>query len=685
MDAQRFDNLARTLAGRLSRRHALRRAGAAASATLLASAGLRPALAVAQDGDQPVYTVIRRYTLDGSTRDIRAALQRGYVADACKAPGFIAYYAVEDEDGDFATVAVFRSQQDFDNFATAEANWIAQNLGNLLPAPDEAISGDTHVHFGNPRAFPNTCPGAPPAPTAAPGPTNAAPTTGPAPTATPPAPTATPPAPTPTPAPACSTQGCVCATGTRRACDRGLVCCPTTDTPGGPGVCQTKETCHPGGCPENGDACPATCNWNDACPGCCSGYCGGAGQGADTPVVCPEANCACDPNNPNACNQGLTCCATQGGYICLDANQCSGTHCTSDGCVCLTGTQDDCDAGLACCPDTAGSGDSSPGTCMAPSACGATCTRQDCTCNGGVQGNCDAGLVCCQGGQSIPGGAGTCQPETQCQPAPCTSSGCDCFSGTQDNCDSGLICCPGSMGGGNPDGRPGTCMTQTECFPPCTSQGCDCNGGVLGACDQGLVCCQGGQAIPGGAGTCQPEAQCAPPPCTGLGCACNGGVQGNCDAGLVCCQGGQSIPGGAGTCVAETDCAPPPCTGEGCACNGGVDGACDAGLVCCQFDASVPGGAGTCQPADVCGPPPPPPCGDNGAGCDASCAWGDSCDACCSGYCNVNGVCDNPPPPPCTGEGCACTTGTEAPCDGDLLCCGTSDVPGGPGVCQASC
>ena len=50
MDAQRFDNLAKSLAGRLSRRNALRRAGAAASATLLASAGVRAAPTVAQTG-----------------------------------------------------------------------------------------------------------------------------------------------------------------------------------------------------------------------------------------------------------------------------------------------------------------------------------------------------------------------------------------------------------------------------------------------------------------------------------------------------------------------------------------------------------------------------------------------------------------------------------------------------------
>ena len=158
MDAQRFDNLARSLATRFSRRGALRRAGAAASAGLLASAGIRPRLTVAQSDGQPIYTMVRRYTLNGSTSAVRQVLQQGYTTDACNAPGFIAYYTVEDEDGDFVTIAIFRSQQDFETFATAEANWVAQNLSDLLPAPDEAISGDTYVHVAAPQMVTTTCP-----------------------------------------------------------------------------------------------------------------------------------------------------------------------------------------------------------------------------------------------------------------------------------------------------------------------------------------------------------------------------------------------------------------------------------------------------------------------------------------------------------------------------------------------
>lgn len=626
MDAQRFDNLAKALAGRLSRRRALRGAGAAASAGLLASvgAGSGPARVMAQDGgDEPVYTIIRRYALDGPAREVRRALLQGYVEDACAAEGFIAYFAVEDEDDDFATVAVFRSQQDFENFSTAEANWIAQNLGTLLPAPEETVSGDAYVHVGAPEMFTNTCPGSPPVPTAAPS----------APTAT-----AVPSGPTPTPQPACTSQGCVCATGTRRACDRGLVCCATTDTLGGPGICQPREVCNPTDCPENGEACPATCNAGDACPGCCSGYCNA------------DDVCADPPEPP----------------------------CTGEGCDCITGTQNPCDAGLVCCGTTGTPG--GPGTCLTEAECNPPCTGEGCDCTTGTQNPCDTGLICC-GTTGTPGGPGTCQTEAECTP-PCTSEGCDCNGGVQGNCDAGLVCC---QEGESIPGGPGTCVPEAECAPPpCTGQGCDCNGGVLGACDAGLVCCQEGVAIPGGAGTCQPEDQCPPPPCTGEGCACNGGVQGNCDAGLVCCQGGEPIPGGAGTCVAEAECAPPPCTTEGCPCNGGVQGACADGLICCQTDPSVPGGPGTCQAEAFCGPPP---CTDNGGGCDATCNWGDACAGCCSGFCNDTGVCDDEPAAPvvCTSAGCACATGTEAPCDEGLTCCATGDLLGGPGVCQASC
>ena len=78
MDAQRFDNLARTLASRLSRRNALRGIGAGTAASLLATTGIRPeqaaALRQAQNDGQPLFTLIRRYTLNVPTGQVRRAL-----------------------------------------------------------------------------------------------------------------------------------------------------------------------------------------------------------------------------------------------------------------------------------------------------------------------------------------------------------------------------------------------------------------------------------------------------------------------------------------------------------------------------------------------------------------------------------------------------------------------------------
>ena len=474
MDAQRFDNLAKSLAGRLSRRGALRRAGAAAAAGVLAPLGLRASPAAAQGTGEPVYTVIRRYSVDDPSA-VRAALEQGYVADACKAQGFVAYFTVEDEDGDFATVAVFRSQQDFANFAGAEANWIAQNLDDLLPAPDIAVSGPSYIHAGSREAFRGTCPGEPAAPTAAPDQPTAVPAPTGAPTAAP-APTAVPAGPTPTAVPACTGQGCVCVTGTQAPCDQGLVCCPTTDLMGGPGVCQTEAACYPNSCTEDGDSCPTACAANSSCPLCCNLYCNG-NDVCDSPPACSSQGCECDFHDPNSCDAGLLCTAVQGGFQCLPQN----------------------------------------------------CTGEGCSCMGGVAGNCDPGLVCCLNEAPVIGGVGGCVPEAQCGGgAPCTGANCQCDFNDPNSCDQGLVCCAVQSGF--------ICVDASQCGPTsCTGQGCDCIGGAQGACDDGLICCV--QGDPGAPGTCQTMAACPGSLCTGEGCDCAMDNP-SCQDGLICCGPG---------------------------------------------------------------------------------------------------------------------------------------------------
>lgn len=528
MDAKRFDNLARSLATRFSRRRAIRQAGAAATAGVFASIGLRTPPAVAQGDGQPVYTVVRRYTLDDAARSVRQALQQGYVEDACNAPGFVAYFTVEDEDGDFVTVSIFQSQQDFQTFANAEANWIAQNLGDLLPAPDVAISGQSYIRVGMPQAFEGTCPGDPP-PAADPAPTTA------------PAPTNAPAGPTPTPPPACTGQGCACTTGTQAPCDDGLVCCPTTDLMGGPGICQTQDACYPNQCTGNGDACDSTCNWGDACPRCCSNFCNSGGQCDDLPVGCTGAGCACATGTQSPCDAGLICCGSAGvpggPGVCTAQSDC-GTPCTGANCSCDPGDADACDQGLACCAVQSGY------ICISSDQCGpAPCTSEGCACAGGVDGACDAGLICCLNEAPVIGGNGGCVPEEQCGPVACTGAGCDCVGGVDGACDDGLICCVQ----GDP-GAPGTCQTRDACPGSlCTGPGCDCASD--GDCADGLICCV--QGDPGAPGTCQTLDACPGSLCTGEGCECTMSAPA-CADGLICCGPGEADA--SGTCQTQDNC-----------------------------------------------------------------------------------------------------------------------------------
>jgi hypothetical protein len=102
----------------------------------------------------------------------------------------------------------------------------------------------------------------------------------------------------------CSHEGCGCATGTHHACGSGLICCPSSPgTPGGAGVCTPRHQCD-GGCVDQGNSCPGHCNRDDACTGCCTGYCGTRGH-CESP---PDLGLSCTGGTVNPCFYGLICC-----------------------------------------------------------------------------------------------------------------------------------------------------------------------------------------------------------------------------------------------------------------------------------------------------------------------------------------------------------------------------------------
>ena len=134
----------------------------------------------------------------------------------------------------------------------------------------------------------------------------------------------------PNQAAACTWEGCACYRGWSDAdpCDQGLVCC-LNEVPvmGGNGGCVPEMQC-PASCTGQGCGCTSDgdCDWGLMC--CVQGDPGAPGT-CQTMDSCPGSlctgeGCDCDFHDPNACQDGLVCCAVQSGFICATAANCGG-------------------------------------------------------------------------------------------------------------------------------------------------------------------------------------------------------------------------------------------------------------------------------------------------------------------------------------------------------------------------
>jgi hypothetical protein len=288
------------LAGRLSRRAALRGTSSGVAAGLVSALKLQSgrAAVIRQNANLP-YVVVRHYSPSATVSDLQQALGQ-YATQLSQQPGFIDYTVLSDDSG-LTTISIFDSQDDDNAAAKQLANWIDQNLASLLPDPDTDTSGTALVHVASSSA---ACPTPPSGPT----PTAAAPT------ATAAAPTATAAAPTATALPVCTDPGrpgvgCACTTGTQNPCgDTTLVCCAAAGAaPGAPGTCTPSSV----GCQPQGPT-PTP---------------------APSPTPCTGIGCPCNGGVQGACDDGLVCCQSQmgGGDVPGGPGQCAAQDACGDG------------------------------------------------------------------------------------------------------------------------------------------------------------------------------------------------------------------------------------------------------------------------------------------------------------------------------------------------------------------
>ena len=94
-----------------------------------------------------MYASVRRYEMDpGSVDELMRRVEEGFVPIVSKAPGFIAYYALDAGDGVVDSINIFEDQAGAEESDRRAADWVKENVASLLPNPPEATAGDVRVH-----------------------------------------------------------------------------------------------------------------------------------------------------------------------------------------------------------------------------------------------------------------------------------------------------------------------------------------------------------------------------------------------------------------------------------------------------------------------------------------------------------------------------------------------------------
>jgi hypothetical protein len=86
-----------------------------------------------------MFAAIRRYHTDPDSLDeVVRQVNEGFVPLISDMPGFVVYIALDAGQGEYGTVSVFEDQASAEESNRVAEEWVNENLGELLPAPEFA-------------------------------------------------------------------------------------------------------------------------------------------------------------------------------------------------------------------------------------------------------------------------------------------------------------------------------------------------------------------------------------------------------------------------------------------------------------------------------------------------------------------------------------------------------------------
>ena len=93
-----------------------------------------------------MYLSIRKFSGATSREEVFKRVEEGLVPQLQKFPGFIAYYAVDFEDGDLGAVSLYETEEDAEKATVKGLSWVRENMAEFLPNEPTILRGDVVFH-----------------------------------------------------------------------------------------------------------------------------------------------------------------------------------------------------------------------------------------------------------------------------------------------------------------------------------------------------------------------------------------------------------------------------------------------------------------------------------------------------------------------------------------------------------
>ena len=103
-----------------------------------------------------MYLTVRKFSGVTNREEVFKRVEQDLVPQLRELPGFVAYYAVEFEDGDVGPVVIFETKENADRSTEKALKWVKENLAEFLPNEPTDYRGEVLFHTAKTQSIGKT-------------------------------------------------------------------------------------------------------------------------------------------------------------------------------------------------------------------------------------------------------------------------------------------------------------------------------------------------------------------------------------------------------------------------------------------------------------------------------------------------------------------------------------------------